>query len=339
MSFFRSYLSGCTQSVSVNSTLSDSSNISTGVPQGSVLGPLLFSLYTTPLSYLLDSSDLSYHLYADDTQLYISFKANESATALDILSDTLDSVHKWLSRNSLSLNPSKTEFLLVGTRQHRSKLTLNSFSFSGTTVPCSTSVCNLGVTFDSELSLKEHISHVSKSCHHQIRRIRSIRPLLDHDSTVLLANSLVSSKLDFCNSLYAGLPKSTIRPLQKAQNSLARSVFSSRKFDRASPLLKRLHWLPISERISYKIALLTFKTLHLGSPAYLSELLELHKPTRSLRSENKNLLVIPDFRSTAGRRSFSFFAPTLWKSLPQPLRSTNSLTTFRSLLKTHLFPP
>ena len=243
LSFLQSYLSDRTQSVSIDSTLSDASTIMFGVPQGSVLGPLLFSLYTTPLTYQLDSSQLSYHLYGDDTQLYISFKASETTTAIGQLSDTLDGIHTWLSRNFLSLNPSKTEFLIIGTPQQRSKLTLNSFSFSGVTVSCSTLVRNLGVTFDADLSLKEHIAQVSKSCDHSIRQIRSVRSILDHDFSVSLANSLVSSKLDLCNSLYAGLPKTTTRPLQLAQNSLARAVFSYRKFDRASSLLHKLHWL------------------------------------------------------------------------------------------------
>ena len=334
-----SYLSGRTQAVSVDSNLSDPSILTSGVPQGSVLGPLLFSLYTTPLSYQLDSSNLSYHFYADDTQLYISFKANESTSSLGLLSDTLDGLHKWLSRNSLSLNPSKTEFLLIGSPQQRSKLSLTSFSFSGTTVSCSLSVRNLGVIFDSDLSFKDHVTQVSKSCHHHIRQLRSIRPLLDHDTAVLLANSLVASKLDFCNALYAGLPNVTINRLQLVQNSLARTVYSSRKFDHASPLLRQLHWLPISQRISYKIALLTFRTLQLGSPSYLSVLLVPYKSSRNLRSDNKNLLVIPPLRSSAGRKSFSFFAPTLWNSLPLSLRSASSLSSFRSNLKTYLYPP
>src|SRR5215475_8810577 len=172
-----------------------------------------------------------------------------------------------------------------------------------------------------------------------IRHIRSVSTVLDHNSAVVLANSLVSSKLDFCNSLYADLPMSTIRPLQVVQNSLARAVYSSRKFDHVSPLLRSLHWLPISQRISYKIALLTFKTLHFNSLTYLSDLLIPKKSSRSLRSDDKNLLHVPFLRKSASCRSFSFFAPKLWNSLPLSIRSTDSLSTFRSLLKTHLYPP
>jgi hypothetical protein len=339
LSLFRSYLCNRTQSVLINSILSDPSIITTGVPQGSVLGPLLFSLYTSPLTYNLDSSNLSYHLYADDTQLYVSFNATDSTQSLSLLSDTLDSLHKWLSRNYLSLNPSKTEFLLIGSPQQRSKLSISSFSFSGVTVACSTSVRNLGVILDSDLSFKAHITQVSKSCHHHIRQLRSIRPILDHDSAVLLANSLVSTKIDFCNALYAGLPNSTTHSLQLVQNSLARAVYSSSKFDHATPLLRKLHWLPIAQRISYKICLLTFKTLQHNFPSYLSELLVPYKSVRNLRSDSKNLLVIPPVRSSTGRRSFSFFASTLWNSLPVTLRSSSTLSSFCSKLKTHLYPP
>jgi hypothetical protein len=339
LNFLRSYLIGRSQCIKIDSNLSDKVGITTGVPQGSVLGPLLFSLYTTPLTYQLDASNLSYHLYADDTQLYVSFGAKDCSQALSILSNTLDSVHAWLSRNYLSLNPSKTEFLIIGTTQQRAKLTLKSFSFSGNSIVSSSSVRNLGVIFEEDLSLNKQITQVCKSCHYLIRQFRTIRPLLDHDSAVLLANALVSTRLDFCNSLYSGLPKKSLNQLQLVQNSLARFIYSSRKFDRVTPLLHQLHWLPVEQRISYKVALLTFKTLQTNSPKYLSDFLVQYKPMRSLRSDRENYLVVPRVCSVAGRRSFSYVAPTLWNSLPSSVRHASSLSSFRSQLKTYLYPP
>jgi len=140
LSLLRSYLSNRTQSVLIDSCSSQPSSVISGVPQGSVLGPLLFSLYLTPLSDLLEKSDVLYHCYADDTQLYISFSANDSYTYLSFLAEVLDSVHLWLSANRLSLNPAKTEFLLVGTPEQRSKLNSHTLKFSGTLVPASESV-------------------------------------------------------------------------------------------------------------------------------------------------------------------------------------------------------
>ena len=163
-------------------------------------------------------------------------------------------------------------------------------------------------------------------------------------------NSLVSSKVDYCNSLYYGLPDCnslyyslpalSLDRLQKVQNSLARVVDPSvRRHHHITPTLKKLHWLPIHQRIHFKIASLTFKTLQNFQPSYLSDLLIPYTPSRNLRSLDKHLLTVPDIRSANGRRSFTFAAPTIWNSLPIALRSCPSLPTFLSGLKTHFFPP
>ena len=341
LSLLSSYVSNRTQSVVINSVLSDSNLVTSGVPQGSVLGPLLFTLYTTPLSYLLNSSDnLSHHFYADDTQLYISFSADNPTTALSSLSSTLEEIHCWLTRNKLCLNPSKTEFLIIGNNAQRAKFSSQSFSFSNTTVPISKSARNLGFIFDSELSLNNQISAVSKSCFFQIRQLRKIRSSLDHNSAVLLANSLVSSRLDFCNSLYFGLPQASINRLQHIQNALVRAVFPQlNRRDHVSSFLRQLHWLPIEQRIIYKIALLTFKTLQYHTPTYLFDLLTVPTPSsRNLRSSSKSLLTVPRIDSQAGRRSFSFSSASVWNSLPLQLRKCSTLTAFCSRLKTFLFP-
>lgn len=340
LSLLTSYLSNRTQSVQAGSDSTPASPVLTGVPQGSVLGPLLFTLYTTPLSYLLTDSDVSFHFYADDTQLYSSFSAPDSPTALAAMSNALDSVYSWLSSNYLSLNPSKTEYLLIGTNQQRSKVTHGTLSFSGYVIQPSTSARNLGVIFDPDLSLSKHISSVCQSSYYAIRLLRQVRSSLDHNSAVLLANSLVSSKLDYCNSLYYGLSQNSLQRLQLLQNSLARAVLPSvKRRDHITPVLRKLHWLPIRQRIDYKICLLTYKTLQSQSPSYLSDLLNFYAPARSLRSSNLHLLAVPRMNSCSGRRSFSFAAPTLWNALPLHVRLASSVSSFRSSLKTFLFPP
>ena len=341
LSLLSSYLTDRTQSVSVNSHSTPPSPMLTGVPQGSVLGPLLFTLYTTPLSYLFLDSPVSYHFYADDTQLYISFDSSDADNSLTILSSILDSVHAWLTSNRLSVNPSKTEYLIIGTPQQRSKLTnISSIPFQGTDLTPTDSTRNLGVIFDKELSLKQNISSVCKTSYYHIRQLRQVRSFLDTNYAIVLANSLVASKVDYCNSLYYGLPAASLDKLQRVQNSLARVIVPSvRRHDHITPTLKRLHWLPIRQRIIFKIASLTYKTLHNRKPSYLFQLLNPYVPTRNLRSLDKNLLTIPDIRSANGRRSFAFAAPTIWNSLPLQLRTCPTLALFLSGLKTNLFPP
>ena len=189
-----------------------------------------------------------------------------------------------------------------------------------------------GVTFDSSLSLTKHISSICKSAYYQIRQLRQMRSSLDISSAFILANSLVISKLDFCNSLLNGLPKSSINRLQVVQNSLARVIYpSAKRSDHVSLSLHKLHWLPVSSRIEFKIATLTFKVLKFQQPAYIFDLIAPYSPPRSRRSSNKNLLIVPDIQSEMGRGSFSFAVLAIWNSLPQHIRSSDSLSGFRGL--------
>jgi hypothetical protein len=338
LKLLESYLHDRTQSVTIGDCTTPPQVLRTGVPQGSVLGPLLFSLYTSPIGYIFPSS-VSYHLYADDTQLYLSFSASETSNNLAILSSTLDSLHSWFMSNRLTVNPSKTEYLIIGTHQQRSKVTSASIQFQNTTLNPSTSARNLGVVFENDLSLKKHISSICQTSFFHIRCLRQIRSSLDLNSAIILANSLVSSRLDYCNSLFYGLPDSSVHRLQRIQNSLARAVMPSfNRRDHITPALHKLHWLPIHERIVFKIATITFKVLNNHQPAYLFELLTRHNPSRSLRSSSQNLLSVPRVDLEIGRRSFKFAAPTIWNRLPLSVRSCSSLSCFRSALKTHLFP-
>ena len=335
-----SYLSGRSQSVVINGHVCPAEPLTTGVPQGSVLGPLLFTIYTTPIAHTIQSLSFSFHLYADDTQIYISFASTEAAAHLQDMSATLDVVHSWFTSNRLTLNPTKTEFLIIGTRQQRAKLSPVTLTLSGTELVPVSAARNLGVVFDSELSYKSQISKVCQTSFLHIRQIRRVRHLLDLNSAILLANSLVSSRLDYCNSLYFGLPECLLDRLQRVQNSLARAVVPSvRRCDHVTPVLCSLHWLPVRKRIQFKIATLTFKVLNNDQPTYLRDLLKRHEPLRSMRSADKQLLQVPDIRSANGRRSFAFASPTIWNSLPLLVKSSTTIQIFRRNLKTHLFPP
>lgn len=333
-----SYLADRSQQIKLDDVLSPSVTLPFGVPQGSVLGPILFTLYTTPLSTVIQDQAISHHLYADDSQLYISFSSGDSTRSLNSLKHCLDSVLKWMLLNKLKLNPGKTEFLLIGHEQQRNKY-LSKFPTSLMGVDTKPSKCarNLGVVFDQNLNFRRHISQVCRSCFYHIRDLRRIRRHLSLDNAKSLACALVASKLDYCNSLFYGLAEKDIKKLQRVQDTLARVVVRALPLAHAPPILRSLHWLPLRFRINFKVRLLTFKTLQLGQPSYLHDLLAMAKPSRSLRSNQGPMLTVPRVKTVTGSRAFSACAPVLWNSLPLSIRSLQSVASFRKYLKTHLF--
>ncbi len=153
-----------------------------------------------------------------------------------------------------------------------------------------------------------------------------------------LVHAFMTSRLDYCNALLGGCPASSINKLQVVQNAAARVLTRSRKYDHITPTLQSLHWLPIKYRIRYKILLLAYKALNGLAPAYLTSLPSRYNPSRSLRSQISGLLVVPRIaKSTKGGRAFSYLAPKLWNSLPDNVRGSDTLSLFKSRLKTHLF--
>ena len=186
---------------------------------------------------------------------------------------------------------------------------------------------------------RPHIKHLCRILFCQLRRLGKIRPFLSTDAANKLAVSFVLTRLDYCNSLLAGLPDNKLNKLQRIQNHAARIVLRKPRHVSATSLLRTLHWLPVKARIQYKIACLCFQCLsHNTMPPYLSDLLHSYQPPRTLRSLDTSLLSVPRFcLETFGRRSFSAFGPTVWNSLPLPLRKTQCFSTFKKKLKTHLF--
>ena len=337
--WFKSYLHGRKQSVLISDAVSHIWELIFGVPQGSVLGPLLFIIYTSPLGVLLRNMGIQYHLYADDTQLYLTFDVDKAPDIVQKIEDAISLIRDWMAQNFLCLNDDKTEVLVIASRASLSKLNIPYVSIGDENIIPSRCVRNIGFFFDEAMTLQKHVSELCRSAWFQLRQIGKIRPYLDKTSTERLIHAFITSKLDVNNSLLYGIPDFLLQRLQRIQNSAARMLTKHPKQDHVSPILKQLHWLPVSQRIIFKVLTIVFKALHGLAPPYIEELLH-SKPVseRSMRSNNQGFLLVPKRRTvTYGDRNFRVFAPVLWNNLPSGLRLCEDLNDFKKQLKTHLF--
>ena len=343
LNWFRSYLSDRSQCVSVHGVLSRPFDLNCGVPQGSCLGPLLFIIYASKLFKIVEHHLPDAHCFADDTQLYLSFKPlgnTAQADAIQAMEKCIDAVRKWMIQDRLMINDDNTEFLLVGTRQQLDKLDSCSITVDNNRISPSPCVRNLGSWFDSNLSMTDHINKACNAAFYHLHNLRRIKKYLSRDSLITLVHAFITSRLDYCNGLSFGLPNVQIAKLQRVQNAAARFILGFGKFSHITPALYELHWLPVSLRIDYKILLLTFKCIYGLAPTYLSDLISIKSNSLyNLRSTGKLLLDHPKGKmlTTLGARSFSEAATKLWNELPVELRQATSLNSFKSRLKTYLF--
>ncbi len=234
---------------------------------------------------------------------------------------------EWMKEHHLQLNLAKTELLVFPA----TSTLLHDFTPS-------TSVRNLGVIFDDQLTFKEHIAKTARSCRFALHNIRKIRPFLTEHAAQLLVQALVISRLDYCNARLAGLPSNTIKPLQMIQNAATRLVFNEPKRAHVTPLFISLHWLPVAACIKFKTLMLAFRTTTASEPSYFHSLLQIYIPSRSLRSASERRLVVPSQRSSKSlSRTFSFTIPGWWNNLPECWILVNlQATTENSSLSTLL---
>ena len=289
LEWFASYLADRTQRVTVNDGLSSAFPLRQGVPQGSCLGPLLFTVYTSKLFDIVSKHLPSVHCYADDTQLYLAFSPDvqgEDEAALNAMRDCIHDLRNWMIEDRLMLNDDKTELMLIGTRQQLQKVNLNDITVGDTVVEAKSVVRNLGSWFDRNLDMSSHISKQCASAFYHLHNISRIRRFLSTDTTKALVHAFVTSRVDYCNSLLYGLPASHLNKVQRVLNAAARLVCRAPRYCRITPLLYELHWLPVRQRISFKILLFVFKAIHGFAPTYLRELVSIK------RSGNYNLIKI-----------------------------------------------
>jgi hypothetical protein len=251
------------------------------------------------------------------------------------MEDCINEIRIWMAHNFLKLNSDKTEYLLI---DPRNKADLPSILIDDDCIDGSDMAWNIGCVMDNKLKLNGHINNICKCSYANLRNISRMRRYISTSDSKTVIHSVVISRLDYLNSLLYGLPQYQIKKLQRLQNTATRVVTQQSRYCHMTPVLNDLHWLPVKYRIIFKVLLLVFKCLHGCAPEYLQELIQRYQPSRSLRSADKCLLVVPKIRTkTYGERAFSVCGPSLWNELPINVKQCGNINIFKSKLKTHLF--
>ena len=341
--WFRSYLADRSQRVSVNGSYSEEFAIPYGVPQGSCLGPILFTIYSSKLFEVVKRHLPDIHAYADDTQLYISFKPDSSVgelEAVNALQNCIADIKTWMNVDKLKLNDNKSEFIIIGTRAQLDKINITELRIGQAKVSAVSNVRNLGTWFDNNLSMKTAINKTCQSVLYYLHNIRRIKRFLSFEDRKLIVQAVVMSRIDYCNSLLFGVSATHLSKLQRVQNAAARLVCSVRKHEHITPSLIRLHWLPVKFRVNFKIAMLTFKCIHGLASEYLRTLIGKKRTAHYNLRSNKGILLqdkSAKSKKTLGDRAFVNASVKVWNSLPISIRNQNDFNVFKSLLKTHYF--
>ena len=270
--------------------------------------------YTEDLPAVIQRFAIGHHLYADDTQL------TSIAASISKMEHCVNAIHAWCSAKRLQLNPSMFKIIWFETRATFKRLENANLSLHvGTdTVTHSNVVRDLVVPLDSELTMRQHISKIVGMCFYQLRCLKKDRRILGSRVTCRLVTAFVTIRLDYCNALPAGLPQSTIAPLQRVQNASVRLVSGLRLRDHVTSSLCELHWLPIKCRIIFKLCLMMHNA-HVGrSPRYIIDTLSLiaNMPNRGrLCSSASSTYELPALRLKIGERAFSYSGYAFWNSL------------------------
>ena len=334
LKWFRSFLEDRTQKVKIDNEYSESLNVPCGAPQGSVLGPKIFNINVRSQPMVFKKCMFSTSSFADDSngrrQFALTFQFN--VINKDIV-NCLKQIIEWSNAHFMKINPDKTEIALLCPSSLNDEIIIKGVIFEGQCIRFSAEVKNVGVWLDRNLRMDKHINQISSHCYKILKDIGRIRKCITQSHLENLVHAVISTRLDYCNSLFMKISKENIFKLQKVQNSAARLILGKRRRYSATLALKQLHWLKVESRITFKVLLLVYKVLN----GQCSRNLELQYKGFNGRPSDYLLLVTPNFKTVYGRRTFAYNGSRLWNALPVDVRSEESVVTYKKRLKTILF--
>ena len=332
LKWFQSFIVGRTQRVKIRDAYSEVGDLIYGEAQGSVLGPPLFNIYIRSLKKHVEPSKFSIFGFADDHQLIKTFLPVLQVQALDgDINKCFDLITEWMNCFYLRLNATKTKILIIAPPSLRNTIKIQGTFINGSCIRFDQWAKNLGVVIDDELTFKEHVGKMVKSCNITVRKLSKIKDFLTYEQLRTAVCSYIFSTIDYCNSLLYGIQSDLLDKLQSVQNSAAHLVKGKNKFKGSTAeFIRKCHWLRVRERIVFKICLLVHKCLHGSAPECLREMLQYSGSERTMK------LIQPTHKGAYGSRSFARVGPKLWNLLPLKIRMEKDVHDFKKGLKTFL---
>ena len=337
LNMIKSFLENRSFSVIINESSSEPRPLHYGVPQGSLLGPLMYSLYTKELEEIVLDSGMRINSYADDVQIFISFSSCHANDTNSKMTNCLKRIKEWMDLNYLKLNPEKTQLKLFKPNNEILPFQIN---YLGQTVDPINEINILGVRLINDLELTAFISKKVRSCNMQLRNLNHIRNSIPFNSRKTLIINTIISQLDYCNSILACVYPTALRPLELILNRAIRFIFGINRFTHITPYMKKIHILPIRFRILFKLCLTAYKIFYREAPDHL--IMEFPKfeknPDLNLREGSGRdkfmfKIEVPKHK----KESIFYKIKKEWNSLPISLRKINNIPRFKKDLKTYLF--
>ena len=336
-----SYLSDRTQAVydRLKNKTSSFTRVGAGVPQGSVLGPLLFTLYVSGMGNVLHHC--KYNFYADDLQIFLHCKPSNLQNGIFEINDDIKSIVDWANGCELMLNPSKTQAIIFGSARYINAIGLDGLppiEIDGSTVNFSTNVKYLGVTLTNTLSWDKHVATVVKSIRTKLYQLKISKHLLPKNLRLRLITSLIFPQADYCCVALTDITGQLNSQLYKAINACIRFALDVKRDEHMTPFYRELRWLKIETRRTYFMGCLLFRIINTRQPDLLYKSITYRnaKTSRTTRA-SEDLLSLPLCRTEIYRRSFVFSASKLWNNLPPHVRSAQSINIFKARLYEYLF--
>ena len=333
--WFENYLENRTQSVRIGQSISNTRSVTFGVPQGSILGPILFLIYINDMKKIANGCLLV--MYADDAQFIHTGKVDNISELIRRAEETLAKARRYFLENGLMIIAKKTQVIFIGTRQILSKIPNDiKIGFDNEEIEPSSHVKNLGIHIDKTLTFDVHIDELCKKVTGILLYINRMKDSFDKATRTQIVQALALSTINYCLKIWGTTSKNNILRVQKLQNFAAKvAMGGARKYDHVSPILEELQWLKIDQQINHDICVTIFKLMNNKLPSWLVNLRTVGQIHNRITRQRDNLYSSRTNTNICSR-SLANRGPLLWNSLPNLVTGATSLGTFKAHLRKYL---